>query len=134
VDGATARSRVAGARVGHLATVTSDGRPHVVPCCFVLEDGFFFTAVDAKPKSTLALRRLDNIERHRDVSLLVDHYEEQWAQLWWVRVDGRAQVWESGPRRDTALVALAAKYAQYVETTPPGPVIAVEITTWRWWP
>ena len=134
VDARTARLRVAEAPVGHLATVTAQGRPHVVPCCFVLEGEWIYTAVDAKPKSTLDLRRLDNIEAHGEVALLVDHYDEDWADLWWVRVDGRAEIWESGPRRQGALAALAAKYRQYRESVPPGAVIAVEITGWRSWP
>jgi PPOX class probable F420-dependent enzyme len=134
VDARTARRRVAEAPVGHLATVTPQGRPHVVPCCFVLEGEWIYTAVDAKPKSTLDLRRLDNIEAHSEVALLVDHYDEDWADLWWVRVDGRAEIWESGRRRQGALAALATKYRQYRESVPPGAVIAVEIIRWRSWP
>lgn len=90
--------------------------------------------MDAKPKSTLDLRRLDNIGAHPDVSLLVDHYEDDWARLWWVRVDGRAQVCASGPLWSHALAALTAKYEQYRASAPPGPVIAVDITQWRSWP
>jgi PPOX class probable F420-dependent enzyme len=119
---------------GHLATVTPAGRPHIVPCCFVVEGEWIYTAVDAKPKSTLALRRLENVRSRPAVSLLVDAYDEEWADLWWVRIDGTAHVWESGARRDIALAALAEKYRQYRETTPPGPVIGVEITGWRSWP
>jgi PPOX class probable F420-dependent enzyme len=120
--------------VGRLATVTGDGRPHVVPCCFCLDGTWLYSAVDGKPKSTMALRRLDNIAAHGEVSLLVDHYDDDWAALWWVRLDGRAQVWETGPRRSDAIDALAVKYRQYRERRPPGPVIAVEISRWRWWP
>jgi PPOX class probable F420-dependent enzyme len=120
--------------VGHLATVTPTGRPHVIPCCFVLSDDRIFTAVDGKRKSTLHLRRLENIRAHREVTLLVDHYDEDWSELWWVRVDGTAEVWESGPDRSRALAVLAAKYRPYREQTPPGPVIAIEITAWRSWP
>jgi PPOX class probable F420-dependent enzyme len=134
VDARTARRRVAEAPVGHLATVTPQGRPHVVPCCFVLEGEWIYTAVDAKPKSTLDLRRLDNIEAHSEVALLVDHYDEDWADLWWVRVDGRAEIWGSGRRRRGALAALATKYRQYRESVPQGAVIAVEIIRWRSWP
>lgn len=134
VDVETARSRVAQAPVGRLATVTAQGRPHIVPCCFVLEGERIYTAVDAKAKSTVDLRRLDNVRSHPEVALLVDHYDEDWADLWWVRVDGTAVVRESGAERHDALVALATKYRQYRETVPPGPVIAVEITRWRWWP
>ena len=134
MDAEAARRRLAGARVGRLATVTGPGRPHIVPCCFVLEGERIFTAVDGKPKSTLALRRLDNIAAHAEVSLLVDHYEENWDELWWVRVDGRARVIESDELAAEALAALAEKYEQYRILAPPGPVICVDITGWRSWP
>ena len=135
MDAELARSRLAAARVGHLGTVTSDGRPHVVPCCFALAGDAVVSAVDAKPKSTTALRRLANIRAAPRASLLVDHYEDRdWSALWWVRVDGEARVVEDGPERDAALAALAAKYDQYVRTPPPGPVVILEIATWRTWP
>jgi PPOX class probable F420-dependent enzyme len=134
VDAQTARERVTAAPVGHLATVTAEGRPHVVPCCFVLVGEWIYSAVDAKAKTTLELRRLDNIRARGAVSLLVDHYDEEWTELWWVRVDGNARIWESGPRRHEAIDALAAKYRQYRETPPPGAVIAVDITGWHGWP
>lgn len=137
------RERVAEARVGRLATVTASGGPHVVVCCFALSDGVIYSAVDAKPKSTLALRRLDNLRANPAASLLVDHYAEEWTTLWWVRVDGRARVLDVGTdreaepssaEREAALVLLTAKYEQYRENLPPGPVIALDITTWRSWP
>jgi PPOX class probable F420-dependent enzyme len=144
VDPSLARRRLAAARVGRLGTVTGDDRPHLVPCCFALlgaEDAAgrsqptVVTAVDAKPKSTLALRRLANVRAHPHASLLVDHYDdEDWSALWWVRVDGVAHVVDDGPDRDRALAALVAKYEQYRRTPPPGPVIALDITTWRTWP
>jgi PPOX class probable F420-dependent enzyme len=128
------RTRVAGARVGRLATVTDEGRPHLVPCCFALVGDTVYSAVDAKPKSTLALRRLANVRATGHASLLVDHYDDDWSALWWVRVDGAGRVVESGPERDTALAALATKYEQYRRTPPPGPVVALDITRWRAWP
>jgi PPOX class probable F420-dependent enzyme len=134
VDAETARARLAGARVGRLGTVTAEGRPHLVPVCFVVAGEWIYTAVDAKPKSTLRLRRLDNVRAHPEVSLLVDHYDEDWDDLWWVRADGTAHVRESGAERDDAVVALAAKYPQYRAAAPPGPVIAVAVGAWRWWP
>jgi len=133
VDAEAQRAVVAAARVGHLATVTSDGRPHVVPCCFALEEGRIWTAVDHKPKRSLRLQRLANVRANPRASLLVDHYEEDWTRLWWVRVDGPAEVLESGPERDWALAALAAKYAQYRDAPPEGPVIAVTAERWRAW-
>ncbi len=128
------RARVAGARVGRLATVTAAGRPHLVPCCFALDGDVVVSAVDAKPKSTLALRRLDNLRAHPAASLLVDHYAEDWATLWWVRLDGTGRVVEGGAERDAALVLLAAKYEQYRRDPPPGPVVALDVTAWRAWP
>jgi PPOX class probable F420-dependent enzyme len=136
VDPGLARRRLAEARVGRLGTVTADDRPHLVPCCFaVVGDSTVVTAVDAKPKSTLALRRLANVRAHPHASLLVDHYDDtDWPALWWVRVDGAARIVEDGPERDRALAALAAKYDQYRRTPPPGPVIALDVATWRTWP
>jgi PPOX class probable F420-dependent enzyme len=121
--------RLAAARVGRLATVTADGRPHVVPVVFAVLGGRIVTAVDAKPKSTRGLKRLENVRATGRASLLVDHYEEDWARLWWVRVDGPAAVVESEP----AIDALAAKYEQYRAVRPPGPVIVLEPERWRSW-
>jgi PPOX class probable F420-dependent enzyme len=134
MDLATMRRRVSEARVGRLATVTAAGRPHVVPCCFVLDGDTVFSAVDAKPKSTLALRRLDNLRAHPAASLLVDHYSDDWSELWWVRLDGDGRVVTGGAERDRAIALLAGKYEQYVATPPPGPVIALDVTAWRSWP
>jgi PPOX class probable F420-dependent enzyme len=126
---AIAEERLARARVGRLATVTADGRPHIVPVCFVLHDDLVFTAVDAKPKATTALARLENVRATGRASLLVDHYEEDWSKLWWVRVDGPADVVES----EAALDALAVKYEQYRAERPTGPVIAISPARWRSW-
>jgi PPOX class probable F420-dependent enzyme len=133
VDRSTARQRLVDARVGHLATVTADHSPHIVPCCFVLHARTVYSAVDAKPKSTLDLRRLQNLKTNASASLLVDHYAEDWTKLWWVRVDGSGRVIEDGVERDRALDLLAAKYQQYPETPPPGPVLAIDIEHWRMW-
>ena len=126
---AIAEEHFAQARIGRLATVTPAGRPHVVPVCFALHEGMVYTAVDAKPKATRALARLENVRAGGRASLLVDHYEEDWARLWWVRVDGVAEVLESAP----AIDALAAKYEQYRQARPAGPVIAIAPERWRSW-
>ena len=128
------RRRLADARVGRLATVTADLRPHVVPCCFAVDGNVLYSAVDAKPKSTLALQRLANVAANPAASLLVDHYADDWSQLWWVRVDGAARVFDTGSDRDAALALLRDKYVQYVDAPPPGPVLAITIDTWRAWP
>ena len=146
MDQDEARRRLAAARVGRLATVTPSGTPHVVPVVFALLDDVFYTAVDSKPKTTVALQRLANIEATGLASLLVDHYTEDWSKLWWVRVDGAARVLavtdgykgtqpgQGRPEQIRAgLEALTHKYPQYVRQPPSGPVIAVHLNRWRWW-
>lgn len=136
MDADRARQLVAGGRVGRLATVTADGEPHQVPCCFVLDGDTLYTAVDdVKAKRSAALRRLDNVRANPVASLLVDHYDEDWSALWWVRVEGPARVVD--PAEDEAARArhlLAAKYEQYRLRPPPGAVLAIEIQRWRAWP
>lgn len=128
------RERFAAAPVARLATVRPDGRPHVVPIVFALVGDVLWTAVDAKPKSTRRLQRLRNIEAHPEVSVLVDHYEAEWSQLWWVRLDGRAGLRQlDDGDAEPALRALAHKYAQYEREPPPGPLIRVEARAWRSW-
>lgn len=128
------RRRVHDARVGRLATVRADGRPHLVPCCYVADGNIVYSAVDAKPKSTLALRRLENVRANSSVSLLIDEYGEDWSTLWWIRLDGHARVIDSGVQRDRALELLRFKYPQYARDPPPGPVLAIDVRAWLGWP
>jgi PPOX class probable F420-dependent enzyme len=126
--------RVAAARVGRLATVTPAGQPHVVPICFVVEGSRIVTALDKKPKSTNALHRFDNVRHNPAVSVLFDQYDEDWSQLWWVRVDGTAQVVERGAELDDALTALQEKYrGQYGLEPPSAPAIVIATTRWVGW-
>jgi PPOX class probable F420-dependent enzyme len=126
------RKRVATARIGRLATQGPDG-PHLVPFCFVLEDDRLYSAVDRKPKRQGRLRRLRNVSRDPRVSVLVDHYQEDWSRLWWVRLDGAARELEPGVETERALALLAAKYPQYRRQPPPGPVLRIDILRWRGW-
>ncbi|HEY5170220.1 MAG TPA: TIGR03668 family PPOX class F420-dependent oxidoreductase [Acidimicrobiia bacterium] len=128
------RRRVRDARVARLATVTSDGRPHVVPCCFALSGDVAYSAIDAKPKSTIALRRLANLRANPHAALLVDFYSDDWSMLWWVRVDGRGRVLDRGDEHDRAIALLTRKYPVYAADPPPGAVVAIEIVGWRGWP
>jgi PPOX class probable F420-dependent enzyme len=134
VDRAEALIRLAAAPSGHLATIRPDGRPHIVVVTFAVTGGNVVTAIDHKPKTTSRLQRLVNIEANRSVSFLVDDYEENWSRLWWVRVDGPASIHHSGEIWEGAIEALAAKYPQYAERQPEGPVIAISqerITGWE---
>ena len=118
------------ARVARLATVGPDGRPHVVPICFALDGDTLYTAVDEKPKATRKLRRLANIEANPRVEVVVDHWDEDWSRLWWVRLAGTARIVDHDAR---ALELLQAKYPQYREQPPAGPFVVVAITARSEW-
>lgn len=134
---AQARERFATATVARLATVGSTAAPHLVPITFaLLEDATLVTAVDHKPKRTTALRRLANIAANPQVSVLVDHYEDDWNMLWWARADGRARVVSAGQElelRARALGALAGRYRQYLRQPPEGDLIVVEVERFSGW-
>ncbi|MDQ1517770.1 MAG: hypothetical protein QOE80_3600 [Actinomycetota bacterium] len=132
VDGAL-RRRAAAWPVARLGTVGADGRPHLVPCCFALDRDVAYSVVDHKPKRSTALRRLDNIRANPTVCLLVDHYEEDWSALWWVRLDGTARLLTEGPEHEGAIALLRAKYAQYRATPPSGTVVAIDVHSCRTW-
>ena len=124
---------MASARVARLATIDPDGRPHVVPIVFVLAGDTLYSAVDAKPKRSRTLRRIENARRRPEVTILVDAYDEDWSRLWWVRLRGRARVLESGTEAERAVSLLVAKYGQYRERAPGLPVLAVDVREWREW-
>jgi PPOX class probable F420-dependent enzyme len=127
------RAAVTGARVARLATVRADGRPHVVPVCFVLLGDTVYSAVDHKPKRGPRLARLANVEANPVASLLVDRYGEDWSTLWWVRLDGPAVVVSDPAEAAAAIAALVAKYPQYEDRPPDGPVLAVTVDSWTGW-
>jgi PPOX class probable F420-dependent enzyme len=127
------RSRVDRARVARLGTVDAEGRPHLVPICFALDGDLLYSAVDEKPKRTKRLKRLENIRLHPAVTVLIDHYEEDWSSLWWVRLRGEARVLDDDAESRRALLLLAEKYTQYRREPPSGPVIKLEIREWLGW-
>jgi PPOX class probable F420-dependent enzyme len=125
--------RLTAARVASLATTDPDGRPHLVPIVFALEGETLYSAVDRKPKRSRTLRRIENARIRPDVTILVDHYEEEWGRLWWIRLRGRARVLDEGEERTRALALLVEKYPQYRAEPPDGPVLAVDVTEVRDW-
>lgn len=158
LDRAQCLARLSEARVGRLATVTVDLTPHIVPCCFAVIDRpvidspaidspvidgavvdgaqgatAVYSAVDGKPKSTMALRRLDNIGANPAAALIVDHYADDWQQLWWVRADGPAAIVDLAEERELALAALADKYQQYRDRPPDGPVLRIDVARLSGW-
>jgi PPOX class probable F420-dependent enzyme len=125
--------RVTNARVARLATIDPDGRPHLVPIVFALDGDTLYSAVDRKPKRSQTLRRIENARVRPDVTVLVDHYDEDWAGLWWIRLRGRARVLDEGEEREHAVALLRDKYPQYRAEPPDGPVLAVDIIEVREW-
>jgi PPOX class probable F420-dependent enzyme len=132
LSGEDARERFATARVARLATASADARPHVVPIVFVVVGDVIYSAVDAKPKTTTALRRLANVAANPQASVLVDHYEDDWTRLWWARADGTARIVEEDEAR-VAVGLLTARYPVYETQSPPGPVLAVDVQRWSGW-
>lgn len=131
-----ALERLRAARIGRLATVTPELRPHVVPFVFaIVEDAsgaHAYWAVDEKPKRSARIRRIVNIEQNAAVELVVDGYDEDWRRLWWVRASGTGRVVEGEHERVAALDALQEKYPQYA-TPPTGPVVAIDVETITGW-
>jgi PPOX class probable F420-dependent enzyme len=123
-------------RYGILGTVGVDGAPHLVPVCYAFVDGVFAIAIDEKPKLGARLARLRNIEREPRATLLIERYDDDWAQLAWLRVDCSASVVERGLERPDVLAALRARYAQYREMRLEGSALILleplRAVSWRW--
>jgi PPOX class probable F420-dependent enzyme len=128
-----AAAMFASSPVAMLATASAEAVPHVVPVVFAVHNDTFYTAVDAKRKSTQRLRRLANIAANPRVCVLVDHYDDDWTQLWWARADGVAAVHDSGEETAVGYALLRAKYPQYQRIALDGPVVTVEVQRWSSW-
>lgn len=124
--------RFSSARVLRLGTADRDGAPHLVPATFAVVGDVVAIAIDHKPKRHMNLKRLRNIAENPAVTLLVDHYEDDWERLWWVRVDGEARVLQNDQARPL-VQALVNKYEQYRDRQPEGPVIEIQMNRWSGW-
>jgi PPOX class probable F420-dependent enzyme len=101
--------------------------------CFAVVGDVIYSAVDHKPKRSANLRRMANIVATGSASLLVDHFEEDWSALWWVRLDGTGRLVEDEDEAAIAIEALTAKYQQYRLRPPDGPIIAIDVKQWMGW-
>jgi PPOX class probable F420-dependent enzyme len=128
----TIRAKLEGARIARLATVDVRHRPHVVPVCFVYDGEVFYTAIDQKPKRVAPerLTRLRNIVAVSQVALLIDHYDEDWTQLWYILIRGKAKLlpMRGHKERARALSKLRAKYPQYAGKMLPNDAPIIRIT------
>jgi PPOX class probable F420-dependent enzyme len=131
-----ARSRFTQARVARLATAGADGRPHLVPIVFAVAEGsaddVIYSVVDAKLKRTPALQRLANVSENPRVSVLADHYEEDWERLWWVRADGSGRLLADLDEPEAA-AAVALLQDRYPQQRAVGTVLAVDVERWSGW-
>ncbi len=127
------RERLGQARVARLGTIRPDGHPHLVPITFALDGDRVVTVIDHKPKTTSRLQRLRNIRANPVASVLVDHYDDDWNALWWVRGDGEARIVLDGAEWDAAVDLLVDKYPPYRSRRPDGPVIVVAVRRWASW-
>jgi PPOX class probable F420-dependent enzyme len=116
-------------RVGHLATSTASGAPHLIPVCYAVAGTTLYITVDEKPKrQDIPLRRLRNIRENPQAAFVVDRWDEDWSRLGWVMLRGPAEILEEGPEHDRAQALLAARYPQYrTMSLSDLPVIALRI-------
>ena len=132
METAELRRRFASSPVARLSTVRPDGAPHVVPMVFALVDDTVFSAVDAKPKRSTDLQRLANVRAEPRCALLVDHYDDDWRRLWWVRADGVGEVVDAPPEHP-GIQALVQRFPQYRDEPPSGPLLVVTVHRWTGW-
>jgi len=124
------------ARAGHLATSDKQGRPHVIPFCYVFDGESIYSVLDGKPKTTplRQLRRIRNILENSHVSVVIDHYEEDWSRLHFVLISGEASLLESGGEWLNAIALLRDKYPQYEQMDlDESPVIKIDPITYFPW-
>lgn len=124
---------IATARVARLATADQYARPHVVPIVFVYEHPHLYSPIDSKPKKVgdwRHLRRVQNVVTNGRASVVIDVWDEDWAKLRYVLLEGTADVLESGTERDRALALLEAKYPQY-KAMPLGDAPVIRVTVER---
>lgn len=116
------RELLENARVGHLGLLDDEGRPRVLPVTFALAEGALWSAVDWKRKSAAEPARVRFLRRRPEAALTVDFYADDWSRLAWVQVLGTVAVLDVGEAA-AGLEALSAKYPQYAERAPAGPVL-----------
>ena len=119
-------------RVGRLGFVDDEGAPRVLPVTFAVAEGRIWRAIDQKPKRAEEPARLRFLRRDPRAALTVDRYSDDWEELAWVQVLGSVRILDVSEGA-AGLAALTAKYDQYREEAPPGPLLALEPERYLWW-
>jgi len=133
------RALLDSARRAVLATTRADGSPRLVPCAYAVTESdaglVVYSALDEKPKSVADPRdlgRVQDIAKRPRASVLVDRWSEDWSQLAWLRLDGRAKLIEPGERggeHAQAVALLRRRYAQYRDQRLENrPVLRLEVS------
>lgn len=120
------RDLLARTRVAHLAFLDEDDRPRVLPVTFALAGGAVWSAIDSKPKRTAEPARVRLLRRRPEAALCVDRYDDDWGRLAWVQLLGCVDVLDAAAGVP-GLDALIAKYPQYREQPPPGPLLRLTV-------
>ena len=134
--------------MGRLSTAGKSGAPHVIPVCFAVDQigdcAAVYIALDQKPKraALTRLRRVRNILENPQAALVVDHYESDWTQLWYILLLGTAQLLEDGEgeaeERGQAIQLLRQKYPQYremnIDDNPVIKITPLQATAWSFTP
>ena len=131
MDDAEALQRLAAARA-QVCSITPDGGP-VVVVTFAVIGLNVVHMIDEKPKTTHQLQRLQNVETLPVAAMLVDHYDDDWHQLWWVRVGWEVVIEKDGGNWWEARSRLKGKYRQYRNAPPSGPAIFLSIDRLSHW-
>jgi PPOX class probable F420-dependent enzyme len=133
------QKQLKGARVARLATLDAKTWPHIIPVCFAYDGKLFYAPIDKKPKSVPGerLARLQNIRVVPRIALLIDEYEDDWTQLWYVLIRGKAKLIPDSAHKERAwaIRKLRAKYPQYTRgmLADDAPIIRItpeRITSW----
>jgi hypothetical protein len=95
--------------------------------------GSAWTVVDNKPKRAgREPARIAWLREHPHAAVTVDCYADEWSELRWVQLLGEMTVLD-GPPTGPGMIALAARYPQYRDDPPPGPLLRLAITRAVWW-
>ena len=124
-------------RIARLATASSDGEPHAIPFCYARIGDCIYFVIDGKPKRTNRdLKRLQNIRANPKVALVIDDYDDDWTQLAYLLLHGKAVIVDDVAEFAETLQLLRVRYSQYVEmplTIESNPMVRIKVERMRLW-
>jgi len=131
------KSLIKRAKVARLATVDQKSHPYVVPVVFVFHENSFFIPLDEKVKTVNArkLKRVKNIEKNPNVTLLIDEYQNDWKKLFFLMIHGKATVIDGKNSKlmDKIHKLLISKYPQYKKIGVGNSCIKINPTKVTFW-